>query len=133
MILAEHSHSKPAVDSYFIDKGLWNRGRSAIVLVALVSWIACIAGFVANPDRFFESYLMGYLFCITIPFGATFFVMFQYLTGSAWSVPMRRIAENLMVTIPVGAILFIPIVFGLNHLYEWMNPDWIRNEILTQK
>ena len=76
---------------------------------------------------------MGYLFCITIPFGATFFVMIQYLTGSAWSVPMRRIAENLMVTIPVGAILFIPIVLGLEHLYEWMHPDWIANELHVQQ
>src|SRR6185295_17968820 len=105
MKLAEHAHSKSSVDSYFIDNGLWTRGRNGIVFIALVAWIACIAGFIADPNRFFESYLMGYLFCITIPFGAAFFVMIQYLTGSAWSVPMRRIAENLMVTIPIGAIL----------------------------
>src|SRR5882724_2696820 len=132
MKLAEHAHSKHAVDSYFIDNSLWTRGRNAIVFVALVAWIASIAGFVANPNRFFESYLFGYLFCITIPFGATFFVMIQYLTGSAWSVPMRRIAENVMATIPVGAILFIPVVIGIPHLYEWASPEWIQAEIHTQ-
>jgi hypothetical protein len=132
MKLAEHAHSKHAVDSYFIENSLWTRGRNAIVFVALVAWIASIAGFIANPNRFFESYLFGYLFCITIPFGATFFVMIQYLTGSAWSVPMRRIAENVMATIPVGAILFIPVVLGVNHLYEWANSEWIHAEIAQQ-
>jgi hypothetical protein len=130
MILAEHAHSKHAADSYYIDNGLWTRGRNGIVFIALLSWIASIAGFISNPNRFFESYLMGFLFCLTIPLGATFFVMIQYLTGSAWSVPMRRIAENLMVTIPVGALLFVPILFGLNHLYEWTHADWIKTESL---
>lgn len=129
MKLAEHAHSKHSVDSYFIDNGLWTRGRNGIIFIALVAWIASIAGFIADPNRFFESYLMGYLFCITIPFGAAFFVMIQYLTGSAWSVPMRRIAENLMGTIPVGAILFIPVLVGIPHLYEWAHPDWIRTEL----
>ena len=39
--------------------------------------------------------------------------MVQYLTGSAWSVTVRRIMENIMFTLPVGALLFIPIAFGL--------------------
>ena len=48
-----------------------------------------------------------------IGLGAFFFVMVQFLTGSAWSVTMRRIMENIMITLPVGALLFIPIAFGL--------------------
>ncbi len=43
--------------------------------------------------------------------------MVQYLTGSAWSVTMRRIMENIMMTLPACAILFIPIAFGLKDIY----------------
>ena len=28
--------------------------------------------------------------------------MVQFLSGSAWSVTMRRIMENIMITLPVG-------------------------------
>jgi hypothetical protein len=108
-----------ATDSYHIEMGMWLRGRNAIVFIALVSWIACLAGYFANPQRFFESYLVGFLVCVTVPLGAMFFMMVQFLTGSAWSVPMRRIGENLMVTIATGALLFIPIALGLNYLYIW--------------
>ncbi|MGC4055572.1 MAG: hypothetical protein QM757_42650 [Paludibaculum sp.] len=34
--------------------------------------------------------------------GALFFVMVQHLTGSAWSVTVRRLMENIMRTIPVA-------------------------------
>ena len=48
--------------------------------------------------------------------------MVQFLSGSAWSVTMRRIMENIMITLPVGALLFVPLAFGLNHIYPWTNP-----------
>ena len=45
--------------------------------------------------------------------------MVQYLSGSAWSVTVRRIMENIMITLPVCAILFIPVALGLKHIYSW--------------
>src|SRR4029079_11958889 len=37
------------------------------------------------------------------------------------SVTMRRIMENVMITLPVGLLLFIPIAIGLNEIYPWTN------------
>jgi hypothetical protein len=37
-------------------------------------------------------------------------------------VVLRRIMENIMMTLPVGALLFIPIAFGLKYIYPWTNP-----------
>lgn len=115
------THHHEIADAYHIDRGLWERGRNAIVFIGLVSWIACAAGFFSAPQRFYQSYLTGFLFAVTIPLGALFFVMIQFLTGSAWSVPMRRIAENLMLTISAGVVLFLPIYFGAADLYKWMD------------
>jgi hypothetical protein len=122
------------VDSYYIDGDLWLRGRNAIAFVALISWIAAVAGFILAPDRFFQSYLVGFLFSVFIPLGGMFFVMVQYLTGSAWSVPMRRIAENIMMTIPVGLLLFLPILLGIHNLYEWSHAEVVaKDSILRAK
>ncbi|MEP6961194.1 MAG: hypothetical protein ABI995_03905 [Acidobacteriota bacterium] len=108
-------------DTYQLDTGRWTSGRNALAFAALVSLLACIAGYVTNPDRFFESYLVAFTFTSAIGIGAFFFVMVQYLTGSAWSVVMRRIMENIMITLPMGMILFIPLALGLDHLYPWMD------------
>ena len=116
----EHSPSVVA-DNYQLESGRWATGRNVLVFAALLSIIGCIFGYISEPERFFRSYLVAFSFTAAIGLGAFFCVMVQYPTGSAWSVVVRRIMENLMVTLPVGAILFIPIALGLEHLYPWMN------------
>lgn len=125
-------HATHVQDAYRIDPELWTRGRNAIAFVALVSWIAAIAGFFVDQNRFFESYLVGFLFSIFIPLSGMFFLMVMYLTGSAWSVTMRRVVENMVVTLPLGLILAIPILLGMQHLYHWAHPGATDHDALLK-
>jgi hypothetical protein len=108
-------------DNYQLDASRWAKGRNTLVLAMLISVVACLAGYLTDPVRFHRSYLVAFAFVAATGLGAFFFVMVQYLTGSAWSVTMRRIMENIMITLPVGAILFLPIAFGLKDIYPWMD------------
>src|SRR5438105_1662929 len=114
-----HSHSSSASDrsNYVMLSAQWSTGRNALMLAALISIVACAAGYFQDPDRFFRSYLVAFTYVCAMGLAAFFFVMVQYLSGSAWSVVMRRIMENLMITLPVGAVLFVPLAFGLGHIY----------------
>ncbi|MEO8096537.1 MAG: hypothetical protein ABI811_02470 [Acidobacteriota bacterium] len=116
----ETSHT---ADNYQLETGRWTAGRNALAFAALVSIIACFAGYLSEPERFFRSYLVAFTFTSAIGIAAFFFVMVQYLTGSAWSVVLRRIMENIMITLPVGFLLFIPLAFGLQDLYPWMDRE----------
>ena len=109
-----HSQSATAADNYQLEISRWNTGRNVLVFAALLGIIGCIAGYITNPARLFQSYTVAFAFTSLIGLGAFFFVMVQFLTGSAWSVTMRRIMENIMITLPVGLILFIPIAIGLH-------------------
>jgi hypothetical protein len=106
-------------DSYQLDAARWAKGRNTLVLASLISVIACVAGYLNDPVRFHQSYIVAFAYVAAAGLGAFFFVMVQYLTGSAWSVTMRRIMENIMITLPACAILFIPIAFGLKDIYPW--------------
>ena len=116
------SHGAATEHHYQLESARWSTGRNVLVLAALISIVACIAGYIQDPDRFFRSYLVAFTYTCAIGLGAFFFVMVQFLSGSAWSVTMRRIMENIMITLPVGALLFVPLAFGLNHVYPWTNP-----------
>ena len=105
--------------SYQMEMSRWSAGRNVLMLASLISIVACVAGYLADPERFFRSYLVAFTFTSAVGLGAFFFVMVQYLTGSAWSVTIRRIMENIMITLPVGAILFLPLAFGLKYVYSW--------------
>jgi len=108
-------------DNYRLDASRWSAGRNVLGFIALVASIGCLAGYFENPARLFQSYLVAFAFTAATGLGAFFFVMVQFLTGSAWSVTVRRIMENIMITLPAGALLFIPIAFGLKDIYPWTN------------
>jgi hypothetical protein len=124
------AHATPQLQldshTFRLDAALWTRVRNSLAFIALVSWLAVAVGWIVQPDKFYPSYLVGFLMAVSIPLGALFFVMVQYLTGSAWSVPMRRIAETLAVSIPICGILFIPVAFGIPTLYSWSHPEVAR-------
>jgi hypothetical protein len=119
--------SATATHHYQLESARWSTGRNVLALAALISIVACIAGYIQDPDRFFRSYLVAFTYVCAIGLGAFFFVMVQFLTGSAWSVTVRRIMENLMITLPAGALLFVPLALGLHHVYPWTNPDIIKS------
>ena len=45
---------------------------------------------------------------------------------------MRRIMENVMITLPVGLLLFIPIAMGLNEIYPWTNQQAVAADAVLQ-
>ena len=100
-----HSHHTTAVDNYQMEIARWNTGRNVLVFAALLGIIGCVAGYFTNPARLFQSYTVAFAYTTLIGLGAFFFVMIQFLTGSAWSVTMRRIMENVMITLPVGLVM----------------------------
>jgi hypothetical protein len=118
------------MSGYTLSERLWSRGRNVLAAVALAGWAGCALAWRADPVRGAASYLVAYVFFLTLALGALFFVMMSHLTGSAWSVTMRRIAENVMVTIPAGAVLFLPIAFGLGSLYAWARPEAVAGDPL---
>ena len=112
-------------DNYQLEMGRWSTGRNALMFVAIVSIALCALGYIQNPERFFRSYLVAFTFTSGIGLGAFFFVMAQHLSGNAATVTVRRIQENIMVTLPVGALLFLPLAFGLKYVYPWSHPDLV--------
>jgi hypothetical protein len=68
------------------------------------------------------SYLVAWAFGFTIAIGALAFSMTAYVTHAKWLVAMRRVVEAIVVTVPLFAVLFLPIAFFANDLYLWAAP-----------
>jgi hypothetical protein len=100
--------------------------------VGAALFIVSIIGAFFSPGDFYRSYLMGYLLWISITLGSLAVVMLQYVTGGAWGIVSRRALEAATRTLPLLVLLFIPLCFGLHHLYDWANPDLVRHEYALQ-
>jgi hypothetical protein len=127
----EHTHGGHA-ESWRLDPALWSRVRNMIVFAMLVGWLGAIAGYVTDHDRFFQSYLTAFVDATVIPLGCLFFLMVMFLTGSAWSVTMRRIFETIAASIPMALLLVIPVLLGIHGLYHWSHADAVAHDRLLQ-
>ncbi len=93
---------------------------------------ASVIGAFFSPGDFFRSYLMGYLFWLGLTLGSLGIVMMQYLTAGAWGIMTRRTLESATRTLPLLALLFIPIAFGIPRLYDWAHPNLVQHEYVLR-
>ncbi|HVR24703.1 MAG TPA: hypothetical protein VMU26_15425 [Candidatus Polarisedimenticolia bacterium] len=87
---------------------------------------ALISGALAllRPDEFYRAYLLGFMCWLGVALGSMAIVMIRHLTGGGWGTVIRRILGAAMRTLPVLAILFIPIIIavGQHRIYPWAMP-----------
>jgi len=106
--------------------------RTRFLLAGLVASALCAAGWFLDADQFYRSYIWCYMFYIGVPLGATALLMLQYLTGGAWGIVIRRHCEAASRTFPLLLILFIPIVVGIPHLYQWSHADIVAHDAVLR-
>src|SRR5215471_2710667 len=109
------------------------RWRNTAWIVGIAGSVLAAAGLFISPSQFFRSYLWAFLFWFGIGLGCLPLLMLYHLVGGAWGFTIRRIIESGTRTLPVLALLFVPIVFGISHLYSWSQPSAAQDEVLRQK
>lgn len=109
-----------------LDLAPWRRlpGRlmtvgGAVALIGfLVSWRH------DGLREFGFSWLLAFMFFLSLGLGALFLVLVHHLFDAGWSVATRRFCEHLATLLfPTLAILFLPIALLAPRLYAWMTSD----------
>jgi hypothetical protein len=94
--------------------------RTRALMVGAIAALLTFAGmFLVSPFQFYRSYLWCYVFYVGVSVGSMAWLMLQYLTGGAWGVVIRRPAEAAARTLPLIALMFLPILIGIPNLYSW--------------
>jgi hypothetical protein len=78
------------------------------------------------------AYLTAYMYFLSIGLGGLFFCMIFFLTRSGWNVAIRRLGEASMWTLPLFALLFLPLLTGMQHVWGWMDPDVLAHDVVLQ-
>jgi hypothetical protein len=108
---------------------LLDRIQRRAIVVGSVGIVLCLIGLLINArhrEQFFQSWLLAYLFWLGIPLGSCAVLMLQHLTGGGWGLALRRPLETAARTLPLMALLFVPLFFGLGKLYIWTRDDAAR-------
>ncbi len=112
-----------------------NQFQTVSLIVGIIGVVLLGLGAMLDIEQFFRSYLFGYLFALSIPLGSLVWMMIHHVTGGGWGVAVRRIFESSAMTLPIMALLFIPVIlatwggFGEQGLlYEWSSPEIVEGD-----
>ena len=106
--------------------------RNALIAV-VVGLVLVVVGGVVDLDQLFQSYLFTYLFWVGITLGCLAWLLIYGITGGRWGDVLYPLLESSALLIGLMAFLFIPLLFGLDRLYIWAQPDAVAHDILLQK
>jgi hypothetical protein len=103
------------------------------VMIGAGALLFCLSwGLIFGLAQFFHSYLMAYLFWLGVSLGCLAILMLHHLVGGSWGAMIQRILEAGTRTLPLLAVLFVPILLGMGFLYDWSLPSVVATDALLQ-
>lgn len=108
------------------------RLQTLALIVGGVGLMLLVLGWFLNPAQFFPAYLVGYVLWVQIALGCMVIMMIYNMTGGGWGYVTQRILRAGMLTLPLLAVLFLPLLLGLPILYEWARPEAVAHDELLQ-
>ena len=106
------------------------------LLVGVIFSALAVGGIFVFPsgrEQFYRGYLLGFMAWLGVALGSMAILMIRHLTGGGWGMVIRRILGAAMRTLPLLAVMFVPILFAVPHIYPWAMPlDSVRDEHIRE-
>lgn len=110
-----------------------SRMRVGAALTALVG-IALCALSARDLDAFWRAYLTAFVAWHTVPLGCLALLLTYHLAGGPWGRMLGEPLEAGARTLPLIALLGLPLLFDLDALFPWARPEYLaREEIVARK
>lgn len=103
-----------------------------LVALAIGGGFIVVLGLVVSPPRTFRALLTAEMYVLGLALGGAFFVAIQHITSAGWSTVMRRVPEAMASTLPVAAVIMLPLLLGMSVLYEWTHASVVANDPILQ-
>ncbi|SER14732.1 hypothetical protein SAMN05216548_11215 [Faunimonas pinastri] len=106
------------------DRPRWVLGLGLLCSVGLV-----VAG-LFHPGTALRAYLVGWLFWLSFPIGATVLLLIHALTGGRWGEAVRPVLAPVALTMPLAALASLPVLIGAHAIYGWSEPEELRSAVV---
>lgn len=93
--------------------------RSRSLVIGVGAGALSLIGFFVAPDAFYRAYLLGFMAWLGVTLGSLGLLLVIHLTNGRWGLVIRRILEASVKNFWLMGLFFIPLYFGVPHLYLW--------------
>jgi hypothetical protein len=106
-----------------VDRPVFALVQRAALIVGVVASLLSLVGAALDHEQFFRSYLVAYIFWSGMTLGSLALVLLVLLAGGLWGIAIRRVLEAAANTLPLVALLFVPLLLGVSDIYPWSRGD----------
>lgn len=132
MSVHEHNELLPIPDIRLGPKATSVERVSGVV--GALGLLLCVAGYFANRQQFFQSYLFAFIYWSGFAIGGLGVLLLNNTVGGMWGVTARRFLEAKIRTLPIVFLFFLVLLLGLKDLYPWTHADLVaHNPYLHQR
>jgi hypothetical protein len=86
----------------------------------MIGIVGCLAGLLLDPKTMVASYLAAWVAASAVPIGALAVLMISYLVRAGWTVDLHLLLSRAALTLPLFAVLFVPVLAGISAIYPWV-------------
>ena len=112
--------------------GIWRLQQRGLI-AAVAGLVVGGVGVLMDRSQLAPSLLIGFWFCTGLSLGSLALLMLQHMSGGQWGLVTRRIFEAGTRNLPLVALMFLPILFGMPTIFEWARPEAAQNAIIQAK
>lgn len=109
-----------------------DRLRRVGFIVGMTGMACLLYLYFRDPRQFSRSYLFAFVFWVGLPVGCLAIRMIHNLISGTWGFPLRRPLESATKTLPLMAMLGIPVLVRLPLLYSWADPNKVAHDEILQ-
>ncbi len=102
--------------------GQFQGGRRVLAIpgaIGAAGLLLTLLGGLADPRRALFGYLVAYAWGLGIVLGALILLGVFHASSARWAVVLRRFVESVPLSLPLYAVLFVPLALGMRRLYPW--------------
>jgi hypothetical protein len=99
------------------------RWRQATLFVGLAAVALLAIGLAMTPTTVMQGWLIAFVFVSGIPIGSLVLLLIHQLTGGRWGVALAPVLMKATSMVPLLAIVFLPLAFGLSAPYHWASDN----------
>lgn len=97
--------------------------QPALIAGAALLAVTLLLGLLTGGRSALQAYLWTWLFWIGIPLGSLGVLLLHQLVAGAWGYCIQRICEAAVRTLPLMALLSLPVLIGAAWLFPWVSPE----------
>lgn len=106
--------------------------RRRALIVGVAGLAVTLFGYVSQQEQFYQSWLLGFSFWISVTLGCLMILFIHHLAGGRWGFAIRRMLEAGTQTWLLMAVAGIPVLLGMHSLYHWTHDEAI-DAVLAHK